>query len=1147
MEQRKTSSRPFTVGSFGRKLELFDRFIEEFTHVDEELNPEERRLELQERLTNGYEPFCAEIKSLFGADVNSHDVKALFRKIAANPEAEVDWSELFGIGNTGQEQTEQLLADEGFSVFTVSKRRYLGDAGGDKKRRDFIRNITYVPKLDIFISSSEKGIVCQWSSKFRLQSCIDINETSWITGCDYCPGLRRIIITCERSLAIWDYRAKQKQSNIIQIKPLEQMIHCMTYVPRRLDNIPDDCILFGDDHGFINILRLSSKDLHMKNAGNDAQTMIIEPSKLTNEIIRRKVHNDWVIKVKYFPQLELFGSCSPCSTTSFVLGDLDKLLAQQPLRELSVPKGVNCFDYCARANVIATAGADKIIRMWHPLIFTRPTGKLIGHLFTISELTVNENDQHLISLSTARVFRIWDVQTLTCLQVFTSSDTNPSEKRISTMLYDPKRDRLITGCGSIEMWPLTRAIQDSLQLPHTHDRSLAQVLYNSQMNQVVTICLEPVLKVWEMETGHLVYHIQEPHGPGHEVTALNVNTTGYRLITGGYDGSMKVWDFGSGQLHKSYHHSLKDSDIKDSTITGVVYFHLNGKQCVLVSSWGHTIRVFEDNVSSDSLELLLSLSDAYVCPPTPKVVRNGDEVFTSKAPLPPIGETTEFAATEDDAVNLLSTCQVTCLDYFSPRLLAAGTTVGIIILWDIEQGKVIRRFERAESRGGNSRRTSKHSHDSEYKLVHACKIISCQKSGVSRGITSVLGTTAQKDDNVDIEATSNPDSDKNDRTTDTEKNEENEDEDEHFEVNENEIDDEREIDDDVNIDEEASRFSDGGMSEDDERKSAVDEDDQKFHENEETQFQQSLDNLGVISAHHDGYIRFWNYEGTLFTEVRMTVNQRSSSVTALSYQPYSNLLITSDVRGYVMMWDIENFLHHLCGNTNGTNDSLRGVDQVIYWRAHLNKIVAMEQVKNSDVLITASVDSSVRVWHQGTGHFIGFFGQPRLWNIPNASSIPSTPLRPYDISEAPKKLTRQTKLVKNKPKTNETVDCPLAFDDERWKPFRYSAKDETRSTQDNKKFFHSLSKPRHYNFHLDSSQSRVNDPAAVFRSLPVYKIDEPERLRTPAVNSSSWLTNPITGTTYAASKPIAAVNNNEVAKNLENLITRFPHAVHHRR
>ncbi|CAB4004186.1 WD repeat-containing 64-like, partial [Paramuricea clavata] len=252
--------------------------------------------------------------------------------------------------------------------------------------------------------------------------------------------------------------------------------------------------------------------------------------------------------------------------------------------------------------------------------------------------------------------------------------------------------------------------------------------------------------------------------------------------------------------------------------------------------------------------------------------------------------------------------------------------------------------------------------------------------------------------------------------------------------------------------------------------------------------------------------------------------------------------------GYVMTWDIENFLENLSGSKDvETNDNLRSVDQVIYWRAHLNKIVAIEQVKDSDVLITASVDSSVRIWHQHTGHFIGFFGQPRLWHIPNATSIPSTPLRPYDIAEAPKKMPRQAKLVNNnKPKTNQTVDCPLTFDDERWRPFRYSARDETRSTQDNKKFFHSLTKPRHYNFHLDSSQSGVNDPAAVFRSLPVYKIDEPERLRTPAVNSSSWLTNPITGTAYAANKPIATMSN-ELSKNLDNLISRFPHAVHHRR
>ena len=45
------------------------------------------------------------------------------------------------------------------------------------------------------------------------------------------------------------------------------------------------------------------------------------------------------------------------------------------------------------------------------------SGKLLGHLFTIVDICCNERDQHIISLSTARVFRVWDIHTLTSLQV----------------------------------------------------------------------------------------------------------------------------------------------------------------------------------------------------------------------------------------------------------------------------------------------------------------------------------------------------------------------------------------------------------------------------------------------------------------------------------------------------------------------------------------------------------------------------------------------------------------------------------------------------------------------------------------------------------------------------------------------------------
>ena len=44
------------------------------------------------------------------------------------------------------------------------------------------------------------------------------------------------------------------------------------------------------------------------------------------------------------------------------------------VRDVSIPKGVNCFEYCSKANIIATGGVDKVIRVWHPHIFSRPTG-----------------------------------------------------------------------------------------------------------------------------------------------------------------------------------------------------------------------------------------------------------------------------------------------------------------------------------------------------------------------------------------------------------------------------------------------------------------------------------------------------------------------------------------------------------------------------------------------------------------------------------------------------------------------------------------------------------------------------------------------------------------------------------------------------
>lgn len=46
------------------------------------------------------------------------------------------------------------------------------------------------------------------------------------------------------------------------------------------------------------------------------------------------------------------------------------------------------------------------------------------------------------------------------------------------------------------------------------------------------------MRVWEAESGKLVYQIPEAHGSNVEVTSLALDETGYRMASGAYDGKV---------------------------------------------------------------------------------------------------------------------------------------------------------------------------------------------------------------------------------------------------------------------------------------------------------------------------------------------------------------------------------------------------------------------------------------------------------------------------------------------------------------------------------------------------------------------------------------------------------------------------------
>ena len=103
-------------------------------------------------------------------------------------------------------------------------------------------------------------------------------------------------------------------------------------------------------------------------------------------------------------------------------------------------------------------------------------------------------------------------------------------------------------------------------------------------------------------------------------------------------GSLKVWDFGSGQEIKSK--PGRGSEEQDLSILGLQFCEFIHKRCIVVLGWNNKLQLFEDTNELSDLALLFDFSDYYA--PTLEGaaalgVDGRGSVFNSKTPLPEIG------------------------------------------------------------------------------------------------------------------------------------------------------------------------------------------------------------------------------------------------------------------------------------------------------------------------------------------------------------------------------------------------------------------------------------------------------------------------------------------------------------------------------
>jgi len=188
--------------------------------------------------------------------------------------------------------------------------------------------------------------------------------------------------------------------------------------------------------------------------------------------------------------------------------------------------------------------------------------------------------------------------------------------------------------------------------------------------------------LWSLETGGLRRSFAG-HSGG--VNALAVSNNNKILVTGGEDGTVKIWDFATGLTSGEFPllHTLKGHD------NAVLSVAISPNAAKIASgSWDSTIKIWDVNTG----ELLQTLSGhsqmvtALAISPDGRILASGSKDSTVKLWNLATGE-------------LIRTLQGHSLAVLSiaisadGRLIATGSADGTVALWQLETGQPIRRFQ----------------------------------------------------------------------------------------------------------------------------------------------------------------------------------------------------------------------------------------------------------------------------------------------------------------------------------------------------------------------------------------------------------------------------------------------------------------------
>ena len=554
---------------------------------------------------------------MLGKNLSEKQLTQLFMRIDTNSDGSVDWDEFMNF---------LILENENASLMREEQCEYVNPRVNDPinttkqtSHSDMITNLLMAKEHSEgqrYFTSSKDGTVKVWNaSSLTPVSTISVGN-SWVTNLAYLSKYDIIAAaSSDRSISFFDL----KKSNEIISNPVSK-VGSLKGVPMTMDYLKDyDMMVVGDSEGSLHMYKFKDENWHVCNTTMNCHKKELlkiqnrQLAKYENKILKKdfslrgvklqthkqhnldicevyndevtkgKLHSSWLTKAEYIPDTDTLFTCSTDKTVKQI--DIERQTARYTFNHHK--KGVYSFVWCSDFKFLASCGEERHITLWNPFSRQSSVSYLIGHSSAVLDIALNRERFQLISLGADKVVKVWDIRNYKCIQTIYDKTTYRPENRSTGVYFNPKVNSILLTSKKINVWPFK--IQE--QLMTSHEYNVTGAMYNKYFECIISADEKSNVHVWDIKENKLSFRFGEAHGRN-RITAMALDTSKRRLITGGHDGSIKMWNFNNGQCLREFNYDEEPEEV--SALLFIGDLDTAKLQYIVSAGWDKKIYVWPD-------------------------------------------------------------------------------------------------------------------------------------------------------------------------------------------------------------------------------------------------------------------------------------------------------------------------------------------------------------------------------------------------------------------------------------------------------------------------------------------------------------------------------------------------------------------------